>query len=70
MKAIVNNSNLSGSPGELIMHTFHNHHIDDSSDKAIIKTLKEINATVKVEKVLKLKTRNGGFVAWPRTANS
>ena len=70
MKAIVNNSNLSGSPGEIIMHTFHTHHIDENSDKAIIRTLKEINATVKVEEVLKRKTRNGGFVAWPNTANS
>jgi hypothetical protein len=52
------------------MHTIKNYHLEDSSDKAIISTLKEINASIKVEDVFKQKTRNGGFIAWPRMGNS
>ena len=67
MNAILN-TNRTSMPGELVSHAIKNYHQEDSSEKAIISALKEINATIKVETVLKQKTRNGGFVAWPSTA--
>jgi len=45
MNAILN-TNRTSMPGELVSHAIKNYHQEDSSDKAIISALKEINATI------------------------
>lgn len=68
MKAILSNTNPTA---DVVMHAVKNYHPEpDASDKAIISSLKEINATVKLASVFRKKTRNGGFVALPGAAKN